>query len=326
MKNIIKYTIVVLAVASVLSARAEREYQSICNENRIWIYSNWWLYRPEPKTIHSILRISGTTSINDKIYHNCYLYDYDYDSDYDSLDNPFAYLRQENGKVYMLNPSNGQYEYGSNTDELLIYDFSLESGDEFQVGEDEYYTDEYKFENSCLLLSDFLYRTDCGRIKCIATENTSSLHLQTKRLELEFYTINPFIMPYTDFAGNFTIQEGIGFLKYLKSRATGYMPYPYNINLSASWTKQINLLYVCDVEEVSDISEGNFGEVIYRQDGLPENPKEYFDALAVEEIVADGNAEAAYYNLQGQKVAAPEEGGIYIVKRGAKANKEVYRR
>ncbi len=46
----------------------------------------------------------------------------------------------------------------------------------------------------------------------------------------------------------------------------------------------------------------------------------------VAEVMMPADANPEYYNLQGQKVAAPEEGGIYIVKRGAKANKEVYRR
>ncbi len=320
MKNIIKYTIAVLAVASVFTARAEREYQSICQENRIWIYSNWWFYRPEPKTIHSILRISGTTSINDKIYHNCYLYDYDYDSDYDSLDNPFAYLRQENGKVYMLNPSNGQYEYGSDTEELLIYDFSLEPGDEFQVGKDEYYSPDWSGKNY-FELGDFLPTTNNGRIKCLSTSDNEH---SVKQMELYFPS------PYPEDSNQlnyiFTIQEGIGFLKWSRGIYTGYMPYPYNLSMSTDWHNEIELLYVCDVEEVSDISEGNFGEVIYRQEGMPENPKEYFDALAVEDIRADEYAAPEYFNIQGMLVSNPTEGEIYIVKRGSKASKEVYRR
>ncbi len=45
----------------------------------------------------------------------------------------------------------------------------------------------------------------------------------------------------------------------------------------------------------------------------------------VAEVMMPADANPEYYNLQGQKVAAPEEGSIYIVKRGAKASKEVYR-
>ncbi len=46
----------------------------------------------------------------------------------------------------------------------------------------------------------------------------------------------------------------------------------------------------------------------------------------VAEVMMPADANPEYYNLQGQKVAAPEEGSIYIVKRGSKASKEVYRR
>ena len=45
---------------------------------------------------------------------------------------------------------------------------------------------------------------------------------------------------------------------------------------------------------------------------------------AIDGIEAD-NAVAEYYNLQGVKVANPEKGGMYIVRRGAKVSKEIVR-
>lgn len=45
--------------------------------------------------------------------------------------------------------------------------------------------------------------------------------------------------------------------------------------------------------------------------------------LAVEGIEAD-SASAEYYNLQGVKVAQPEKGGIYIVRKGAKVTKQLF--
>lgn len=45
---------------------------------------------------------------------------------------------------------------------------------------------------------------------------------------------------------------------------------------------------------------------------------------AIDGIEAD-NAAAEYYNLQGVKVANPEKGGMYIVRRGAKVSKEIVR-
>lgn len=47
---------------------------------------------------------------------------------------------------------------------------------------------------------------------------------------------------------------------------------------------------------------------------------------AIETIEAEeAEAEAVYYNLQGVQVVNPEAGNIYIVRRGAKATKELYR-
>ena len=45
---------------------------------------------------------------------------------------------------------------------------------------------------------------------------------------------------------------------------------------------------------------------------------------AIDGIEAD-NAAAEYYNFQGVKVANPEKGGMYIVRRGVKVSKEIVR-
>lgn len=43
----------------------------------------------------------------------------------------------------------------------------------------------------------------------------------------------------------------------------------------------------------------------------------------IEGVAADSNAEAEYFNMQGMRVAQPEAGRIYIVRRGGKATKEL---
>ncbi|MBQ1185219.1 MAG: hypothetical protein IIX55_05870, partial [Muribaculaceae bacterium] len=43
---------------------------------------------------------------------------------------------------------------------------------------------------------------------------------------------------------------------------------------------------------------------------------------AIDGIEVD-SAAAEYYNFQGVKVANPEKGGMYIVRRGAKVSKEI---
>ena len=45
----------------------------------------------------------------------------------------------------------------------------------------------------------------------------------------------------------------------------------------------------------------------------------------IEDIMADENAEAVYYNLQGIRVANPERGTIYIVRKGNTTSKVLYR-
>ena len=43
----------------------------------------------------------------------------------------------------------------------------------------------------------------------------------------------------------------------------------------------------------------------------------------IEDVTMDGNETAEYFNLQGVRVAQPEAGRIYIVRRGAKVAKEL---
>ena len=45
--------------------------------------------------------------------------------------------------------------------------------------------------------------------------------------------------------------------------------------------------------------------------------------VGIEDVTVEGNAAAEYYNLQGVRVAQPEAGRIYIVRRGSKVTKEL---
>lgn len=48
-------------------------------------------------------------------------------------------------------------------------------------------------------------------------------------------------------------------------------------------------------------------------------------ASGINDMEADQNADAEYYSIQGIRVANPEQGEIYIVRRGANVTKEIYR-
>ena len=50
----------------------------------------------------------------------------------------------------------------------------------------------------------------------------------------------------------------------------------------------------------------------------------YVESAAVEGIEADENAPVEYYNLQGVRVAEPAN-GIFIVKKGNKATKQIFK-
>lgn len=54
-----------------------------------------------------------------------------------------------------------------------------------------------------------------------------------------------------------------------------------------------------------------------------ESPAVYTVTTGIEDVVVDGGEAAEYYNLQGVRVAQPEAGRIYIVRRGGKAVKEL---
>ena len=47
------------------------------------------------------------------------------------------------------------------------------------------------------------------------------------------------------------------------------------------------------------------------------------NTTGIEDVTVDGNEEAEYFNLQGVRVAQPEAGQMYIVRRGAKVAKEL---
>lgn len=54
-------------------------------------------------------------------------------------------------------------------------------------------------------------------------------------------------------------------------------------------------------------------------------PIEFTEVAGIENVGIDLNAPAVYYNLQGQKVANPEKGGVYIIRQGGKSLKAVIR-
>ncbi len=245
--------------------------------------------------------------------------------DYDSGNEHciYAYLREEDNKVYMLLGSTfipywSGCVYGMTDKETMIYDYSLEPGESYRIGElSDYFIlpENPAFEEVGHWIMDNYFQCP---YTYLALWDYGTLTLKEKRIdensgrEILVYS-QKFLVPddhyyYPEKNRTFEVIDGFGCMQSLVAFPGLFPPAP-NI-LARDVTPQNPIL--CKVQKLDT------KEILFERTDLPHQP-------LVEELDADGNAEPEYYNLQGQRVAAPEVGSIYIVKRGAKANKEVYR-
>ena len=102
------------------------EYTPLVREGVVWEYfHNGWTPDQE---YYSRIYISGEEDINNTIYHKCYIV-----NPY-SKNECIAYLREEDKKVYLLSlDQNVAFQYNTNGQEILIYDFNLNEGDSYSV-------------------------------------------------------------------------------------------------------------------------------------------------------------------------------------------------
>ena len=102
------------------------EYTPLVREGVVWDYfHNGWTPDQE---YYSRIYISGEENINNTIYHKCYIV-----NPY-SKNECIAYLREEDKKVYLLSlDENVTFQYNTNGQEILIYDFNLNEGDSYSV-------------------------------------------------------------------------------------------------------------------------------------------------------------------------------------------------
>ncbi len=259
--------------------------------------------------------------------------DYDKDATY----NIYAYLREEDGKVYMLRNEahNATWfgdVYGMTDRETVIYNYNLKPGDSYRIGElSDYYTELQLPENPTY--HDILYWITYNYDAAIGAPyiylclwDYGLLTLKERRfddnLDREVWTyVQKYFDPKQELwqydnqeatwnsegYRTFDVVDGFGCMQSLVA-FPGLFPPCINV-FNTDYTPLNPVL--CKVQKLDT------KEILFELTDLPHPP-------LVEELDTDGNAEPEYYNLQGQKVAAPEEGSIYIVKRGAKASKEVY--
>ena len=102
------------------------EYTPLVREGVVWEYfHNGWT--PD-QGYYSRIYISGEENINDTIYHKCYIV-----NPY-SKNECIAYLREEDKKDYLLSlDENVTFQYNTNGQEILIYDFNLNEGDSYSI-------------------------------------------------------------------------------------------------------------------------------------------------------------------------------------------------
>ena len=102
------------------------EYTPLVREGVVWEYfHDGWT--PD-QGYYSRIYISGEEDINNTIYHKCYIV-----NPY-SKNECIAYLREEDKKVYLLSlDQNVAFQYNTNGQEILIYDFNLNEGDSYSV-------------------------------------------------------------------------------------------------------------------------------------------------------------------------------------------------
>ncbi|MFP4289967.1 MAG: hypothetical protein ACLFQS_11985 [Bacteroidales bacterium] len=113
-KNFILFFLLMLFYTTLLKAQDNKEYISMLQENRVWSIQ------------HEKHVLMGDTIINDQTYKKLYFHNYLEELTPDSLQY-IAALREDstNTKVY--------YIFHGQEEEHLLYDFSLEVGDEFHV-------------------------------------------------------------------------------------------------------------------------------------------------------------------------------------------------
>ena len=102
------------------------EYTPLVREGVVWEYfHDGWT--PD-QGYYSHIYIAGEENINDTIYHKCYIVNRYFKNEC------IAYLREEDKKVYLLSfDEHVMFQYNTNGQEILIYDFNLNEGDSYSV-------------------------------------------------------------------------------------------------------------------------------------------------------------------------------------------------
>lgn len=217
--------------------------------------------------------------------------------------------------------------YGTDSNEVVIYDNNLEIGDTYCVADKKHedcYVPAHKSDwrnaiDDIGKKETFLNLWDGGQLTLEKISyDDAGREVRTfrqKRTEWwDGYSLHDDTAEQAPESRTFEFIEGIGCTK-------GFL---YNPGLYPPFVKQSSDCDIIGKEKMIASPSIVLTRVIDKRDGsiVYEKPSDVKD-LTTDASVFAGVPE--YYNLQGFKVAHPQNGEIYIVKQGSKTRKEVYR-
>lgn len=301
--------------------------------NTDYVFTYHWSKYKSTKTWKTTYEFIGQKEISGKVYAGFCQTGRQFDEDTKIEDNnaefpkTIAWMREENNKVYMILDTNlpdrcNFYWYGFRDKEIMIYDNTLKPGEQYQIFDAEYYAqiDDVKdyttislgvfhcgnlpaWDNGILTLESICQDNDLERI--IRTYSQKKSDWWNFQNDFEGYlSSNP---------RQFEFVDGLGCLHGLLPFPGLFPPYPVYLSMDSDQNMNAEAPILCKVVDK------NTGDIIYEKADLPK-------WNSIDRYYTDDNVEPKYYNIQGMKISNPTEGEVYIVRRGGKATKEVYRR
>ncbi len=271
-------------------------------ENLEWVY----MRGSQNREMYPVcMRILGVETINGEEYHKCLVYK---EGEFNSEMLPDAYLREENGRVYMINGPKAvedrAYEksdyYGFTDREILIYDFNIGENESYRIGGEDDYTFEFTSDDDPMF--PMSYWTDKGLINVSSVGEYDTLtHEALTSQELTADNVLP---------NTFKVVEKIGVLDQ------GFLPFPGTKSPYTGWHPETQLQSVKDLD----------GNLVYfnAQVGVESVSA---DALCVSggrgEILVGGDyPDLAVYDTTGRRYAGTRvPAGLYIVAAGGRTAK-----
>lgn len=265
---------------------SEREYVPMIREDRVWEYKHVRI----PDSWYHKMHFSGEMEKFGRKYHvfkQC-------DTSLDDENTYYSLLREENGKVYMVNKNYGIeqpdkseiYEgtvVDTESEEILLYDFTKDKGDSVL----QYWTN---FSGSFL------------EMPMVFFSNQMTID------ETEYITIDGEDCLVQKFDQSTTVANCPPFVEGVGCIEDGMLDIMMLSNFPAGVDLRVHLSAVYDGD----------GNVIFRPSDLNKNGIDNID----DEYCSE-SSQTEYYDLQGMRVDSPVKGSIYIVRDNRNAARKV---